>query len=612
MAQEERFPSPAEVLAKERIPGTEGWERMYPYFYLFSDDRKEFEAGQMWVWDSIHWPDPVCPFDLVTDSWWLAHSGNVNRVFAAPPARGFDHRLINGYVYISPIAVTDINEIQERVPLFVARSRFYYEHWNQLYEEDWVPKMTALLAELKKIEFRDLPKYEPESVILEHKGINSGYLLLETYNSLIQNMLKAWTYHFEFLALVYVAYVTFYDFCVKAFPGISPNTIAKMVAGAPGLMMFRPDEELGKLAKLAVHLGVADVFKQGLPPEELISKLQTTDPGKRWLEVMEMIKDPWFYVSTGTGFYHTHIGWIDDLSVPFDHIRGHIQRVEKGESIDRPVEKMAAERERLRKEYRELLPTDEDKTAFDQAYETLATAYPYAENHIFYVEHWHFTLFWQKVRQLGRVLVNAGFFKEVDDIFYFYHTDIPPMLLDLVYSWAVSCPARGPAYWRKEVEWRKGIIEKFRTWAPPPALGPVPEKITEPFIIQLYGITSETIESWLAPKPKPEEVTELKGFPASAGAVEGTARVMIEVEKLRELEPGDILVCPCTSPSWGPAFAKIKAAVTDLGGMSSHAAIVCREYGLPAVVGTGFATKIIKTGDKLKVDGATGIVTIVR
>ena len=67
-------------------------------------------------------------------------------------------------------------------------------------------------------------------------------------------------------------------------------------------------------------------------------------------------------------------------------------------------------------------------------------------------------------------------------------------------------------------------------------------------------------------------------------------------------------------PGWhrGLAFSKIKAAVTDIGGMSCHASIVAREYGLPCVAGTGYATTTIKTGDKIKVDGSTGIVTIVR
>ncbi|MEK7327845.1 MAG: PEP-utilizing enzyme, partial [Chloroflexota bacterium] len=80
-------------------------------------------------------------------------------------------------------------------------------------------------------------------------------------------------------------------------------------------------------------------------------------------------------------------------------------------------------------------------------------------------------------------------------------------------------------------------------------------------------------------------------------------------EELKDVQPGEILVCPVTTPSWAPIFTRIKATVTDIGGMMSHAAIVCREYGLPAVVGTGFGTKTFKTGQMLRVDGMAGTVT---
>jgi len=79
-----------------------------------------------------------------------------------------------------------------------------------------------------------------------------------------------------------------------------------------------------------------------------------------------------------------------------------------------------------------------------------------------------------------------------------------------------------------------------------------------------------------------------------------------------KLVPAPVAAAPTTSPSWAPAFAKIGACVTDVGGVMSHAAIVCREYGMPAVVGTGHGTKIIKTGMMLRVDGSTGAVTIAR
>ena len=81
------------------------------------------------------------------------------------------------------------------------------------------------------------------------------------------------------------------------------------------------------------------------------------------------------------------------------------------------------------------------------------------------------------------------------------------------------------------------------------------------------------------------------------------------VEEIWRLQQGDILVCQVTNPTWAPIFQKIAAAVSDIGGSMSHTAIVAREYGLPAVVGTGSATQRIKDGQRIRVDGGRGMVT---
>ena len=125
----------------------------------------------------------------------------------------------------------------------------------------------------------------------------------------------------------------------------------------------------------------------------------------------------------------------------------------------------------------------------------------------------------------------------------------------------------------------------------------------------LWGITSETLASW-ARDPEELDENEITGYAASPGVVEGTARVLKNVNDIGLMQEGEILVCPVTNPSWAPVFGKIKAAVSDIGGTMSHAAIVAREYGMPAVVGTGQATQRIKTGQRLRVDGDSGIVTI--
>jgi pyruvate,water dikinase len=97
---------------------------------------------------------------------------------------------------------------------------------------------------------------------------------------------------------------------------------------------------------------------------------------------------------------------------------------------------------------------------------------------------------------------------------------------------------------------------------------------------------------------------------ASPGVAEGIARVIGGADDLDDIQQGEILVAKVTTPSWGPVFGRIAATVTDIGGMMSHAAIVCREYGLPAVTGTGSATAAIRTGQRLRVDGSAGTVTI--
>jgi pyruvate,water dikinase len=152
------------------------------------------------------------------------------------------------------------------------------------------------------------------------------------------------------------------------------------------------------------------------------------------------------------------------------------------------------------------------------------------------------------------------------------------------------------------------MIEVLKEWQAPPAIGPMPDNIEDPALQMLWGITTETLHSWATPDV--ENDNELKGYAASPGSVEGIARVLRSINDFGEIRKGDILVCPITHPSWSPLFSKISAAVSDIGGTMSHMAIVAREYGMPAVVGTGQATRRIKSGQRLRVDGDRGVVTI--
>jgi phosphoenolpyruvate synthase/pyruvate phosphate dikinase len=101
----------------------------------------------------------------------------------------------------------------------------------------------------------------------------------------------------------------------------------------------------------------------------------------------------------------------------------------------------------------------------------------------------------------------------------------------------------------------------------------------------------------------------LVGLPVSAGAIEGRARVILDMAEA-ELEPGDILVTAYTDPSWTPLFVAITGLVTEVGGLMTHGAVIAREYGLPAVVGVEHATRLIRDGQRIRVNGTDGYVEI--
>ena len=616
MAEEKtgRFPDPHEFQVPSEL---EGWEEMYPSHYLFSKERGEWESNQFWYQDKIHAPEPMPPLDLIfQEAWQISLSQYTTRVFCIPPAQGIAQRMVGPYMYICAIAPPPDEVIGEKAQLFEKRVFYVFEHYNELWDK-WLTKFKALGEEMAAIEIpKELPKFVPEDQVLPApKGYYVSYDILEAFNKLVDQMFKGWQYHFEMLNLTYLAYLMFGDVTRKLFPGISESSIGKMVAGAY-VSMFRPDEELCRLSRLATSMSdVAEILKNGTTAEQKIAELEKSEDGKKWLEAFDKAKDPWFYVSCGSGWFNYEGSWIDKLDIPFSYIKSYIERLEKGETIERSLDEVDKERDETVAKYRELIKTDDDRKSFNDAYNTVRTIYRYAEDHLFWVEHWFHTIWFDKIRGLGRLLVDNRMLNEIDDIFMFNRYEIPELLTELSTSWAlgVDIPVRGD-YYKAKVDKRRKILKAASEWNPIPALGVPPEEVAEPFTIMLWGVTTDKVKEWLKGmgEVSAEDISELKGFASSAGVVEGPARVLRLLKEIVDLKEGEIMVCPTTNPSWAPVFTKIKATVTDIGGLTSHAAIVCREYGVPSVTGTGVATSIIKTGDIIKVDGDTGVVTIVK
>ena len=224
-------------------------------------------------------------------------------------------------------------------------------------------------------------------------------------------MLEMGSYHFEMLNLGYGAYLTFREFCQQAFPGITDATITQMVCGIDNLLL-RPDDEVRRLAAAAMELKVADVVLKYEKPDEMLAAMAMAKGGDLWLEKFEAAKEPWFRFSTGVGYTHTDPVWIDDLRLPLMAMRNYIELLQRGEDISRPLASLLEKRDKVTKEYRALLPTDQDREAFDGLLGLTCKVFPYVEDHNFFVEHWHHSNFWSKVRELADVFVAHNFFDD--------------------------------------------------------------------------------------------------------------------------------------------------------------------------------------------------------
>ncbi|MER5183018.1 PEP-utilizing enzyme [Streptomyces sp. NPDC002896] len=596
------FPSPYELPAPA---GAEGWERLYPYHLVFQSARREAEEAKFWFCDSQHWPAVLKPFETIGPEFASKCLGQFNtRYFLVPPANGIEARIHQGRVYLSPAAVPE-NEIAARVPEFLQRAGYYFEHWDALLD-NWKRKVLSTIRDLEEVRFAELPDAQPYEDVEAGRGLDASDDLLGQYDRLIALCHRAWQYHFEFLNLGYAAYLDFFQACKQWFPDIPDQGIATMVQGVD-MELFRPDDELKRLAKLAVDLGLDAVLTAPHPGPHTLTALAGSERGRTWLEAWHAARDPWFNFTCGNGLYADDKYWTDTPSLPLGYIRDYVLRLRRGKTIDRHLAELVAERDRITGEYAELLDPGQRAT-FEAKLGLARQAYPYVENHNFYIEHWTMCVFWRKARELSALLHRAGFWPGEDDMFYLTRDEVRGALFDYAAGWALGTAPAGPAHWPPEIERRRRIVDTLARQEPEPALNHPPEAVTEPFSVMLWGITSERVRAWLSGGA--DTTGDLTGVAASPGLADGPARVIRSAGELDLVQDGEIIVAQITAPSWAPVFGRIRATVTDIGGVMSHAAIVCREYSLPAVTGTGSASTRIRTGQRIRVDGSAGTVTL--
>jgi len=586
MEEVRRGPSPLEItnLGVEYVPPT---MRFQP------GDEERF-----WMIDTGHCATLFYPLELTTIVQACAYGIDRACDIISVPSHGETFRIVNGMKYFRPLDIPDPAELQQRLAKMPEQLTKYFGNWDAL----WAERERQINEGLDWMQSFD---YEVDPDLDDPMQM---YNLWEHFERMVNIVFRAEESHFEFLVPTQVQTLGYRGTLKELVSGTTDADCDEMLQGF-GNKLMETDMAFWRLGELAQNLGLADIVK-GVSLGEVISTLAKSDKGRKWLDELNKVMNEYGLRHTGGCLNIASVSWPEDLTYPISFIRGLMQKKEKGEKLT-PKEELVARREQAVKRFSEKIKTDEGRTEFDGVLKLMQKLYPWIEDHNFLLEGKLNTLVHLKMMELGRRLVNEGYIDEPFDIFYLTTNEVRSLLHDLIMKHVESRGNHMDV--RPIVQERKHVREKQLEWDFPIVLGVMPVEATkDPFSLLIYGATPENIERASKKVERPEEIMEFDGLPAAPGVAEGLARVIYDVSYLKEVQPGEILVCPATNPMWNPVFGKAKGVITDVGGSLCHAGIISREYGIPAVVGTGYATKILKTGDRIRVDGNRGLVTRIK
>lgn len=329
------------------------------------------------------------------------------------------------------------------------------------------------------------------------------------------------------------------------------------------------------------------------PPGALKTELENSATGRVFLkDLAAYLHD--FGWRSDAAYDLADATWVDDPSIPLGNIARFVAKDDEKDPMI-TFEQAVKRREERTAAIRERLSGDADGLAkFERLLGFSKYAYPLTEDHAFYIDQMGVALLRRFVRVLGARLAARGCLEQGDDIFFLEDADVREAM-------ANDTDLRTLVIERKhhfEVCSRIDPVPFIGTPPPPPEPGAFVDPFVDSLVSRLLGV-----------KPPPEgeqDAGVIDGVAGSPGTYTGTARVVRSLAEAGDLQDGEIMVCEMTLPPWVPMFAIAGAVVADVGGVMSHCAIVAREFGIPAVVGSVDGTGRIRTGQTITVDGTNG------
>jgi phosphohistidine swiveling domain-containing protein len=577
------------VAATEEILGQFLGDDAFPVHWD-SDVEKDF----FWVYDDLHIPHPVSPMFFDIGGWWLS-CDHMFRRFGTPFAVDWLAKNVNGYVYTTAVPADPDLRIEgteysssytarvPRDPSFAAGMGKYLDTVLPVYGQQFADWWRERLV----------PEMQRNFAYLEDRLDQADRMSLPELATLLEDAIdihdRHWKIHWMLNFAQLSATLNLRAVMERVRGEVDDELLGRLQNSASDRNWdsiealwkmkneVRDDPEL----RAAFDRGGADAAAIG-------AALRDSERGRRF--IAERIEP-----------YQREFGWHavwshefifptvrEEMEPVLDLIRDYL-----ASDYDYPtaIASMRADIEAASREILDGLDGEalEEMRAANAINLRMA---PLTPDHHFYIDQGANAHVRLVLIAIGRKLVADGRLDRPDDVLFLRYNELRMLIGDQAFDG------------RPIVAERRAAREAARKVRPRNWVGTVtPSQLAFPYLVN-WGYPDRFYQ---------EQATDegpITGIAGSPGVIEGTARVVMTIDEFDEVTDGDILVCQMTNPAWVVLFTKIAGLVTDTGGTTSHPAVLSREFGIPAVVGTSSATHRIATGDRIRVDGSKGVVEV--
>jgi len=542
--------SDGELLEVDASAGTV--RRLFPVTWRHPDDAK-----LLWRRDDAHVTQVITPLAIE----YTRHGANYgmrrrDEEMGSPVRMRLES--FNGRNYSGTQALRPADEIEAHQKVALAKRRSLARRMRRDWDERYLPELNDHYAWMRTLSLDGL----------------GGDQAASAWDDLWRRHRRAWRIHMLVTAAAYAVM----DELAETYTALLGGSQADAFALTQGLALTlqRLEKDLYDLTETARRKpAVAEAIVRAADLDELRSR----DAGFA-REVDDFVR---VHGEAGaSGDHFGSVAWRDD---PTLLIRAIAQRLQgSAEDPDVRRARFRSRADRIAAQARATLADrPEDLARFEEVLAAASATGPLTEEHNYWLDRRNHANMGRAARTFGDRLVRDGVIREREQIFFLYLDEVRDALRQPRDLSALIVERE-----KEQVEWR--CLEAPATIGQLDAGGPGP------------------VWHLLYRKEQDHPSRALTGAPASAGVARGPARLVRNLEEFGKFHRGDVLVCQSSNVSWIPLFTIAAAVVTEVGGPLSHAAVVAREFGIPAVVGTSVALSTLVDGEPLEVDGSAGIV----